>query len=137
MNVVTINQCRLFNLPVVNSRNGSLTALNELTDVPFEIKRVFYQYDIPTGVSRGGHAHKSCHEFLVAVSGSFEVMLDDGADKKVVALDRPDIALHIPPTIWLEERNFSSGSICLVLASEFYDRADYIREYKEFLKLRG
>jgi hypothetical protein len=136
MNPVTIHHCHLLKLPIVVNRSGNLTALHEMIDVPFEIRRVFYQYDIPTGVSRGGHAHKSCHEFLVAVSGSFEVLLDDGINQKAIALDRPFAALHIPPTIWLEERNFSSGSICLVLASEFYDDADHIREYKEFLKLR-
>jgi uncharacterized RmlC-like cupin family protein len=98
------------------------------------VKRVFYLYDIAGGESRGAHAHKECNQFLVAASGSFEVLLDDGNTKRQVLLNRPDIGLHIPPGIWASEINFSSGSICLVLASHIYDESEYIRSYSQFIK---
>ena len=97
---------------------------------------MFYLYDIPGGEDRGAHAHIECHQFLIAASGSFEVLLDDGKSKKIVTLNQPYIGLHIPPGIWASEINFSSGSICLVLASHKYDEADYIREYDEFLNYK-
>jgi dTDP-4-dehydrorhamnose 3,5-epimerase-like enzyme len=100
--------------------------------LPFDVKRIFYLYDIPGGESRGAHAHKSCHQFLIAASGSFEVLLDDGRTKNSIWLNRADVGLHIPPGIWASEVNFSSGSICLVLASEEYDESDYLREYNDF-----
>jgi hypothetical protein len=97
---------------------------------------VFYTYDIPGGESRGAHAHKECHQFLVAASGSFEVALDDGRNKRTVLLNRPFYGLHIPPCIWAAEQGFSSGAICLVLASHKYDAQDYIRSYEEFFKYK-
>ena len=115
---------------------GQLVALEEMRDIPFEIKRVFYSFDIPGGEARGAHAHKECHQFLIAASGSYEVVLDDGINKRTVLLNRPFYGLHIPPGIWASEQSFSSGSICLVLASQGYTEDDYIRDYNDFLKYR-
>ena len=121
-------------LPKVKNRAGNITVLENNIEIPFSVKRIFYLYDIPGGESRGAHSHKECHQFLVAASGSFEVLLDDGKVKKTVQLNQPYRGLHIPPGIWASEINFSSGSICLVLASHEYDESDYIRDYEEFLK---
>jgi dTDP-4-dehydrorhamnose 3,5-epimerase-like enzyme len=131
--MATVFDCNLIYLPQLGDRNGHITALNNDHEIPFAIKRVFYLYDIPGGESRGAHAHKACHQFLVAASGAFEVLLDDGKTKRQVMLNRPNMGLHIPPGIWASEINFSSGSICLVLASHVYDEKDYIREYNQFL----
>lgn len=120
-------------MPQVGDRNGHITSLNNNIEIPFEIKRIFYLYDIPGGESRGAHAHKKCQQFLVAASGSFEVLLDDGRIRRQVQLNRPNMGLLIPSGIWASEINFSSGSICLVLASELYLESDYIRDYKDFL----
>lgn len=130
----TVYECAVLHLNKVGDRIGCITSVNNNLDIPFDIKRIFYLYDIPGGESRGAHAHKECHQFLIAASGSFEVLLDDGRTKRVVFLNRPDIGLHIPPGIWASEINFSSGSICLVLASHIYDENDYIRNYEDFLK---
>jgi hypothetical protein len=128
----TVFDCTIIYLPRIGDRKGYITAVNNQSEVPFEIKRVFYLYDIPCGESRGAHAHKDCHQFLVASSGSFEVLLDDGKTKRLVLLNRPDLGLHIVPGVWAAEINFSSGSTCLVLASEKYDDTDYIREYSKY-----
>lgn len=132
----TVYDCEYIELPKVVIREGNITALNGGVDLPFEIKRVFYTYDIPGGVTRGGHAHLQCHEFLVAASGSFEVVLDDGVNKRIVTLNRPYYGLHILPGIWSAEQEFSSGSICLAMTSDTYDDSDYIRDYAAFLKTR-
>lgn len=124
----------LIYLPQVGDRSGHITAVNNGVEIPFEVNRVFYLYDIPGGESRGAHAHKACHQFLIAVSGAFEVLLDDGRTQRQILLNRPYFGLHIPPGIWASEVNFSAGSICLVLASHEYDESDYIRDYSEFLK---
>jgi len=130
-----INDCRTILLPKIHEREkGTLSFVENLENIPFAIKRIFYLYDIPGGESRGAHAHKECHQFLIAVSGSFEVQLDDGKVKKTVMLNQPFRGLHIPPAIWASEVNFSSGSICLVLASHTYDEKDYVRDYDLFLK---
>ena len=136
MSKPTVFDCSLIYLPQVGNRNGHITAINNELDIPFSVKRVFYLYDIPGGESRGAHAHKECHQFLVAASGAFEVLLDDGKTKRQVMLNRPDIGLHIAPGIWASEINFSSGSICLVLASHTYDENDYIKEYDEYLNYK-
>lgn len=128
--------CSLIYLPKIKNRAGNITPIQNSKEIPFDIKRIFYLYDIPGGESRGAHAHKECHQFLVAAGGSFEVLLDDGMIKRLVQLNRPDIGLHIPPGIWASEINFSSGSICLVLASHLYSEKDYIRDYEEFLALK-
>ncbi|MGK0639181.1 sugar 3,4-ketoisomerase [Schleiferia thermophila] len=129
---VTVFNCSLIEFPKIQNRAGNITPITNLKEVPFEIKRIFYIYDIPGGEDRGGHAHKKCHQILVAVSGSFEVELDDGMLKKTVLINRPYYGLHIPPGIWAKEKSFSSGAICLVLASDVYDEEDYIREYELF-----
>jgi dTDP-4-dehydrorhamnose 3,5-epimerase-like enzyme len=129
--------CSLIYLPQLGDRQGHITAVNNAIEIPFETKRVFYLYDIPGGESRGAHAHKVCHQLLVAVSGAFEVLLDDGKTKRQVLLNQPNMALHIPPGIWASEINFSAGSVCLVLASHAYDESDYIREYEHYLKYKS
>ena len=130
----TVHDCKVFDLGKIENDRGNLTVVQSLETVPFDIKRVFYLYDIPGGEARGAHAHKECHQFLVAASGSFEVVLDDGHETRTVYLNRPFKGLHIPPGIWAAEQEFSSGAVCLVLASESYDEADYIRDYEGYLK---
>lgn len=130
----SVYECNLLHLKQLGDRSGHITSVNNNLDLPFATKRIFYLYDMPGGESRGAHAHKQCHQFLVAASGSFEVLLDDGRTKRQVLLNRPDFGLHIPPGIWASEINFSSGSICLVLASHEFEESDYIRNYDEFLK---
>lgn len=130
----TVYDCSIIELPRIEDPAGNITPVQGKINIPFEIKRVFYSYDIPGGEARGAHAHKECHQFLVAASGAFEVVLDDGINKRTVLLNRPFYGLHIPPGIWAAEQGFSSGSICLVLASDTYDENDYIREYSDFLK---
>jgi hypothetical protein len=130
----SVYDCSVIELPRIGDRNGSITAINNLVEIPFEVNRVFYLYDIPGGESRGAHAHKECHQFLIAATGSFEVELFDGKVRRTVALNRPNVGLHIPPGIWASEVNFSSSSICLVLASHTYDEGDYLRNETEFIK---
>lgn len=132
----TIYHCSIMHLPKVHNPAGNITAIENQITAPFDIERVYYLYDVPGGADRGGHAHKDLQQFIIAVSGAFDVMLDDGINKKVVHLDRPFIGLHIVPGIWRELLNFSSGAICLVLASHVYDEKDYIREYEEFLTFK-
>lgn len=129
-----ISDCSIIELRQIKNRAGNITPVHNSIDIPFDIKRVFYLYDVPGGASRGAHAHYQCHQFLIAASGSFEVLLDDGQHQKTIQLNRPHIGLHIPPMIWASELNFSSGAICLVLASETYLEADYIRDYALYLK---
>lgn len=130
----TVYDCSIIELPRIENRAGNITPIHPNVNVPFDIKRVFYSFDIPGGEARGAHAHKECHQFLIAASGSYEVVLDDGNNKRTVSLNRPFYGLHIPPGIWAAEQNFSSGSICLVLASQGYLESDYIRSYEDFLK---
>jgi len=132
---MTVFDCSLIQLPQIRFRAGNITPVTSNLELPFNINRIFYLYDIPGGESRGAHAHRQCHQFLVAASGSFEVMMDDSKTKRIVQLNRPYFGLHIPPMIWASEINFSSGSICLVLASHKYDASDYIRSYDEYVKL--
>jgi hypothetical protein len=134
---ISVFECDILHLKQIGDRNGHIASINNSLEIPFDIKRIFYLYDIPGGESRGAHAHKECHQFLVAASGSFEVLLDDGITKRQVLLNRPDLGLHIPPGIWASEINFSSGSICLVLASHEYSENDYLREYDDYLKYVG
>jgi hypothetical protein len=133
MKKINTYNCSLIELPKIHNIEGNLTPIENSKEIPFDVKRVFYLYDIPGGESRGAHAHKMCHQFIIAASGAFEVLLDDGNVKRVVQLNRPYMGLHIPPGIWASEINFSSGSICLVLASHKYDEGDYIRDYDEYL----
>lgn len=132
----SVFDCSIIELPKITDRRGNITPVYSNENIPFDIKRVFYLYDIPGGEARGAHAHKTCHQFLVAASGAFEVVLDDGINKRTVILNRPYYGLHIPPGIWAAEQGFSSGSVCLVLASEKYDEADYIRDYNDFMEYK-
>ena len=132
----TVFDCSLIELPRIKNRSGNISVVENNKEIPFITKRIFYLYDIPGGESRGAHAHKECHQFLIAASGSFEVKLNDGKVIKTVMLNQPYKGLHIPPGIWASEVNFSSGSICLVLASHNYEENDYIRSYKIFKKLK-
>jgi hypothetical protein len=129
----TVYDCSVVELGKIDNNQGNLSVVQSGMNVPFDIKRVFYLYDVPGGEARGAHAHKQCHQFLVAVSGSFEVVLDDGNNKRTVVLNRPFYGLHIPPGIWAAEQGFSSGSACLVIASEKVEEDDYIRKYEDFL----
>lgn len=129
----SVFDCSLCELNKMHDMEGNLTYMYENVHVPFPINRVFYSYDIPGGEDRGAHAHKRCHQFIIAASGSFEVALDDGENKRTVLLNRPFWGLHVPPGIWASEQGFSSGSICLVLASEGYSEDDYIRKYDDYL----
>lgn len=131
---VSVFDCSLCELNKFHDPEGNLTVVSEHVHVPFPVNRVFYSYDIPGGEDRGAHAHKECHQFIIAASGAFEVVLDDGTNKRTVQLNRPFWGLHVPPGIWASEQGFSSGSICLVLASHGYSEEDYIRNYDDFLK---
>lgn len=130
---MSISECKLVELPKIADPRGNLTFLEGGKHVPFEIKRVFYLYDVPGGETRAGHALKSCHQFIIAISGSFDVVLDDGQQKQRYQLNRSYRGLYVPPLIWRELDNFSSGSVCAVLASEGYNTDAYYRTYAEFL----
>jgi dTDP-4-dehydrorhamnose 3,5-epimerase-like enzyme len=127
-----LDECKLIELPVIHDPDGNLTFVEESRHAPFEIARVFYMYDVPGGATRGGHAHKELQQLIVAMSGSFEVVLDDGSERKTVLLNRSYHGLYLPPMVWRELVNFSSGSVCMVLASAYFDEADYYRDYDEF-----
>jgi hypothetical protein len=132
-----VHDIELLDLPRVNNPAGNITAINNEAEIPFATERVYYLYDIPSGESRGGHAHKELQQLIVAASGSFTVVLDDGVNKKSVTLNRPDKGLYLIPGIWRELVDFSSGAICLVLASMKYEAEDYIREYQEFTQFKS
>lgn len=125
--------CRTVELPKIHDPRGNLTFVEGSRQIPFDIRRVYYLYDVPGGSERGGHAHRALHQFVIAMSGSFDIIVDDGFDKQRVHLNRSYLGLYIPPMTWRELDNFSSGSVCMVLASEFYDEADYLRDYSEFM----
>lgn len=129
----TVYNCNVFELPKEHNRAGNLTALNNGVEVPFDVKRVFYIYDIPSGVERGAHAHKEAYQFIIAASGSFDLLLDDGHTKKIVSLNRPNFGLLVLPGVWCQLLNFSSASVPLVLTSEKYDETDYIRDFNDFI----
>lgn len=131
---MSLKDCRIIELPRVNDPRGNLTFIEGGRHVPFEVKRVFYLYDVPGGASRAGHALRSCHQFIIANSGSFDVIADDGFEKQRFQLNRSYYGLYLPPLVWREIENFSSNSVCTVLASEFYDAGDYFYEYAEFLR---
>ncbi|MEY2922397.1 MAG: hypothetical protein RL108_1019 [Bacteroidota bacterium] len=133
----TIYDCSIIEFNKIKNRAGNISPIESMTNIPFEIERVFYLYDIPGGEDRGAHAHKECHQLLIAASGSFDIEMNDGVNKRTVSLNRPYFGLHIPPGIWAAEKSFSSGAICLVLASHKYIEKDYIRDYQEFLAVRN
>ncbi len=124
-------------LSKIHNPSGNITIVQSDSDLPFRVKRVYYLYDVPGGSERGGHAHKMLQQLIVAASGSFDVILDDGFMKKTVHLNRPNYGLMVVPGIWREIINFSSGAICLVLASDLYNPFDYIRNYQEFIELKN
>jgi len=130
-----LDSCKLIELPKMQDPRGNLTFVEQKKHIPFEIKRIFYIYDVPTGESRGAHAHHKLHQFLICLSGSFNVKLDDGVNKKTIHLNRPWEGLYVPPLIWAAETDFDPGSVCISLVSELYDESDYIRDYKKFLKI--
>ena len=133
MHKTTVHDCILINIPKIEDPRGNLSVI-EKDVIPFEMKRVYYLYDVPGGAERGGHAHKNILGFILALSGSFDVVLHDGVEEKTVTLNRPNKGLVITNGIWRELKNFSSGAVCLVVASAVYDEEDYIRDFEEFLK---
>ncbi len=132
----TVYDCTIVQLPVVHNEAGNITALNNAQEIPFDVKRVYYLYDVPGGESRGGHGHKALHQLILAGSGSFDITVDDGRIRRTFQLNRPDYGLYLPPGLWRELDNFSSGSICLVVASAFYSTEDYIRNYQSFIEYK-
>jgi dTDP-4-dehydrorhamnose 3,5-epimerase-like enzyme len=130
---MAIQDCHLIDLPKINDQRGNLTFIESDRHVPFAIQRVFYVYDVPGGSLRAGHALKSCHQFIIAISGSFDVVLDDGTTRQRFQLNRSHYGLYVTPLTWREIDNFSSNSVCLVLASACYNESDYYRDYESFL----
>lgn len=137
MKNTSINDCRVIDLEMIHNRSGNITVVGQNDVIPFNVKRIYYLYDVPGGVERGGHAHKDLYQLIVAASGSFDVELDDGKGKKLFTFNRPYKGLLVTPGIWREIVNFSSGSICLVLASAKYDEKDYIRDYGKFVEFKS
>lgn len=136
MKTSSVNQCQIIELDKIHNRAGNLTVVHNQLSVPFSVERIYYLYDVPSNAERGGHAHKELHQLIIAASGSFTIILDDGLGKKSFLLNNPNIGLLVVPGIWRELRNFSSGSVCLVLASMKYVASDYIRDYHEFLSYK-
>ncbi|MCH6234320.1 sugar 3,4-ketoisomerase [Cognataquiflexum rubidum] len=132
MKASTVFDCSLLELPKNHNIKGNITAVNNLKEVPFEINRVYFLYDVPGGESRGGHAHKDLQQLIIAASGSFDLIINDGNVKRTFHLNRPYQGVLLPPGLWRELDNFSSGAICLVLASQIYTEVDYIRDYEQF-----
>jgi hypothetical protein len=131
-----IKNCKLIDLPKINDPRGNLTFIENQSQIPFNIQRVYYLYDVPGGAERGGHAHKALSQLIIAISGSFDVILDDGYEKRRFHLNRSYIGLYVCPMMWRELDNFSSGSVCFVLASNKYEESDYFRSYSEYLSAR-
>ena len=127
--------CQVKNLPKITDPRGNLSFIEGGKHIPFDIKRVYYLYDVPGGTDRGSHAHNNLHQFIVAMSGSFDVTLDDGNEKLRYHLNRSYYGLYVCPMMWRDLDNFSSGAVCMVLASEHYDEADYIRDYHQFIEM--
>jgi dTDP-4-dehydrorhamnose 3,5-epimerase-like enzyme len=130
-----IEKCQIVNFPKITDFRGNLSFIEENRQIPFEIKRVYYLYDVPSGATRGGHAHKELQQVVIALSGSFDVVLDDGHDRRTFFLNRPHYGLYIPPRIWRELENFSSNSVALSLVSQIYDESDYVRNYDAFKQM--
>jgi len=133
MKTTTVFDCTLIQLPKNHQENGHISAVNNGVEIPFDTKRVYYLYDVPGGEARGGHAHKKLQQLIIAASGGFDLTVDDGTTKRTIHLNRPNLGLLMPAGLWRELNNFSSGSICLVLASEVYYEDDYLRDYQHFL----
>ncbi len=133
----SVYDCCIIELNKVHNRSGNITVIEGNKDIPFGVERIYYLYDVPGGAERGGHAHKDLQQIIVAAGGCFDVLLDDGKNRKVVELNRPYYGLYIVPGIWREIINFSSGATCLVLASHKYDTEDYIRDYNQFTEFKN
>ena len=131
-----LDECKVIDFPVVHDHRGNLTFVEGQVHIPFEIERVYYLYDVPGGAKRGGHAHKELEQVIVAMSGSFDVVLNDGDEEKRVHLNRSYKGLYVPTMIWRELDNFSSGSVCMVLASNRFTEEDYLRDYQEYLNVK-
>ncbi|MBD2177251.1 WxcM-like domain-containing protein [Pseudanabaena sp. FACHB-1998] len=131
---MTLHNCKIIEFPKINDYRGNLTFVESSRHIPFDIQRVYYLYDVPGGAERAGHALKTCNQILIAMSGSFDVLLDDGFQKKCFHLNRSYYGLYVSPMIWREINNFSSGSVCMALVSTYYDPEDYYRNYEDFLK---
>ena len=132
-----INNCKIIDLPKISDPRGNLTFIEGRSQIPFDIQRVYYLYDVPGGSERGGHAHKALHQLIIAMAGSFDVVLDDGVEKKRIHLNLSYNGLYVCPMIWRELDNFSSGAVCMVLASNKYDEDDYYRDYSQYLVAQG
>lgn len=130
---MNLHRCQVFDLPRINDPRGNLTFVEANRHIPFDIRRVYYLYDVPGGAERGGHAHKMLHQLIIAMSGSFDIRLDDGYAKKTIHMNRSYNGLYVCPMIWREIDNFSSGAVCMVLASDYYDELDYYRDYEAFV----
>lgn len=130
---MTVSKCNIVDLPRITDPRGNLTFVEAGRHVSFDFKRVYYLYDVPGGAERGGHAHKALHQLIIAMSGSFDIHLDDGFEKKTIHMNRSYYGLYVCPMIWREIDNFSSGAVCMVLASDYYDELDYYRDYAKFL----
>ena len=130
---MSIDLCQIASLPKITDPRGNLTFIESNRHIPFDISRVYYLYDVPGGSERGGHAHKALHQFIIAISGSFDIHINDGTSTKTIQLNRSYEGLYVCPMIWREIDNFSSGAVCMVLASDFYDEEDYYRDYDTFL----
>jgi hypothetical protein len=133
MNKTTVYECSMIELPINHREKGNLTVIENARNIPFSVRRIYYLYDIPGGEARGGHAHRDLRQLIVAASGSFDVILNDGNIRRIFSLNRPYQGLLVIPGIWRELDNFSSGAVCLVLASHEYDETDYLRDYTYFL----
>lgn len=128
-----LDSCRFIELPIIHDPRGNLTFVEGSRHIPFDIRRVYYLYDVPGGAHRGGHAHRNLHQLIIAMSGSFDVILDDGSRNRRYHLNRSYYGLYVAPMMWREIDNFSSGSVCMVLASDYFDESDYFRDYQQFV----
>lgn len=136
LNKSNVFDCSIIEISKIKNKQGNISVIENYINIPFNVERIYYLYDVPSGEVRGGHAHYELEQYIIAASGSFDVVLDDGVNKRRVCLNRPYMALHIVPGLWRELDNFCSGSICAVLASHKYDEKDYIRDYSSFLEFR-
>ena len=132
----TVNDCKIIQLSKIHNRAGNITIIENNLDIPFEVKRIYYLYDIPSNETRGGHGHRELYQLVIGASGSFYINLNDGVNDKKIFLNRPDVGLLIVPGIWRDLSDFSSGSVCLVFASKIYSESDYIRNYQDFLNYK-
>jgi dTDP-4-dehydrorhamnose 3,5-epimerase-like enzyme len=134
---MSIKDCRIVELPKISDPRGNLTFIENGRQIPFDIRRVYYLYDVPGGSERGGHAHKNLHQLIIAISGSFDIHIDDGSNKRTIHLNRSYYGLYVCPMIWREIDNFSSGAVCMALASDYYEEIDYFRDYDQFIDASG